>query len=179
MVVGFANAGLMNLSQAISTIIGANVGTTITAQIISFNISVIALPAIGIGSIINFFGRRRTHRYLGQAVLGFGLLFLGLTTMSTGLSPLKALSAFHELLLNLMQIRGCWGYGGSAVYGANTEQQRRYRRIIALAMQDLITFHAGDALVLGTNIGTCITAILASIGANVTARRYCSCACAV
>ena len=99
MVVGFANAGLMNLSQAISVIIGANIGTTVTAQIVSFKIGIIAFPAIGIGSLLNFFGRRRFQRYLGQTVLGFGLLFLGMDLMSGAIEPhretlLPWLSAF-------------------------------------------------------------------------------------
>ncbi|HAA35145.1 MAG TPA: sodium:solute symporter, partial [Firmicutes bacterium] len=82
MLVGFVNAGLMNLSQAVSAIMGANIGTTITAQIISFKLEGIAFPFIGIGGLLNFFGRRRLYRYMGQTILGFGLLFLGMITMS-------------------------------------------------------------------------------------------------
>ncbi|MGB4370453.1 MAG: Na/Pi symporter, partial [Dethiobacteria bacterium] len=99
MVVGFANAGLINLSQAISVIIGANIGTTVTAQIISFKIENIAFPVIGLGALIIFFSKRKQYRYLGEALLGFGLLFLGISTMSAGLSPLKNLPAFHRLLV--------------------------------------------------------------------------------
>ena len=98
MVVGFANAGLMSLSQAISVIIGANVGTTVTAQIISLKIEMIAFPAIGLGGLIIFFSRRRQYRYLGEAILGTGLLFLGISTMASGLGPLKDLPAFKSLL---------------------------------------------------------------------------------
>ncbi|MFY9542034.1 MAG: Na/Pi symporter, partial [Dethiobacteria bacterium] len=95
MVVGFANAGLITLSQAISVIIGANIGTTVTAQIVSFKFENIVYPIIGLGALIIFFSRRRQYRYLGEAVLGMGLLFLGIITMSAGLSPLKDLGAFR------------------------------------------------------------------------------------
>ncbi len=171
MVVGFANAGLMNLSQAISVIIGANIGTTITAQIVSFKIGVVIFPAIGIGSLLNFFGRRRIHRYLGQTLLGFGLLFLGMTTMSEGMSPLRDLDAFHNLLMQF-SVYPLLGILCGAVFTALIQSSSAATGvIIALTMQDLIPFHSAVPLILGTNIGTCVTAILAGIGANVAARR--------
>lgn len=171
MVVGFANAGLMNLSQAISVIIGANIGTTVTAQIISFKIGVIAYPAIGIGSLLNFFGRRRFQRYLGQTVLGFGLLFLGMTTMSSGMSPLRDLEAFHTMLMQF-SVYPILGIICGAIFTALVQSSSAATGvIIALTMQDLIPFHSAVPLILGTNIGTSITAILASIGANTAARR--------
>jgi len=171
MVVGFANAGMMNLSQAISVIIGANIGTTITAQIVSFKIGVIALPAIGFGSLLNFFGRRRFYRYLGQTILGFGLLFLGITTMSNGMIPLREYEAFHQMLAQFSRYP-VLGILCGAVFTALVQSSSASTGvIIALTMQNLVPFHAAVPLVLGTNIGTCVTALLASIGANVAARR--------
>ncbi len=171
MVVGFANAGMMNLTQAISVIIGANIGTTVTAQIVSFKVGVIALPAIGIGSLLNFFGRRRYHRYLGQTILGFGLLFLGMTTMSNGLSPLRDNQGFHLLLAQFSRYP-ILGILFGAVFTAIIQSSSAATGVIlALTMQDLIPFQAAVPLVLGTNIGTCVTALLASIGTNVAARR--------
>jgi len=171
MVVGFANAGLMNLSQAISVIIGANIGTTVTAQLISFEIWVIALPAIGIGSLLNFFGRRRFHRYVGQTVLGLGLLFLGMTIMADGLSPLRELEAFYDLLMQFSRYPVLGILAGAAFTALIQSSSASTGVIIALTVQDLIPFDAAVPLILGTNIGTCITAILAGIGANVAARR--------
>jgi phosphate:Na+ symporter len=171
MVVGFANAGLMNLSQAISVIIGTNIGTTVTAQIVSFKIGVIIYPAIGVGSLLNFFGRRRIHRYLGQTVLGFGMLFLGMTTMSSGMIPLRELEAFH-LLLAKFSVYPILGVLCGALFTALIQSSSAATGvIIAMTMQDLIPFNSAVPLVLGTNIGTSVTAILASIGANVAARR--------
>jgi phosphate:Na+ symporter len=171
MVVGFANAGMMNLSQAISVIIGANIGTTVTAQIVSFKIGVIAFPTIGIGSLLNFFGRRRFHRYLGQTILGFGLLFLGMTTMSSGMSPLREYEVFHQMLAQFSRYP-ILGILFGAVFTALVQSSSASTGvIIALTMQDLVPFNAAVPLILGTNIGTCVTAMLASIGANVAARR--------
>jgi len=171
MVVGFANAGLMNLSQAVSVIIGANIGTTVTAQIVSFKVGVLAFPAIGIGSLLNFFGRRRLHRYLGQIVLGFGLLFLGMTTMSSGMVPLRELEAFHTMLLQFSRYPILGILCGAAFTALIQSSSAATGVIIAMTMQDLIPFQSAVPLILGTNIGTSITAILASIGANVAARR--------
>jgi phosphate:Na+ symporter len=171
MVVGFANAGLMNLSQAISVIIGANIGTTVTAQIVSFKIGAIALPTIGVGSLLNFFGRRRFHRYLGQTLLGFGLLFLGMTTMSSGMSPLRELESFHSILMQFSRYPILGILCGAAFTAIVQSSSAATGVIIALTLQDLVPFNSAVPLVLGTNVGTCVTAILASIGANVAARR--------
>ncbi len=170
-VVGFANAGLMSLSQAISVIIGANIGTTVTAQIVSFKIGVIALPTIGVGSLLNFFGRRRLHRYVGQTLLGFGLLFLGITTMSSGMIPLKELDGFQAILMRFSEYPILGILCGAAFTALIQSSSAVTGVIIALTMQNLIPLQAAVPLVMGTNIGTCVTAILASIGANVTARR--------
>ena len=171
MVVGFANAGLMTLAQAISVIIGANIGTTVTAQIVSFKVTALSLPAIGIGSILNFFGRRRLHRYLGQAVLGFGLLFLGMSTMSAGMHPLKEMEGFQNLLVQFSN-NPILGVLCGALFTAIIQSSSAATGvIIALTMTGLVEFSAAVPLVLGTNIGTCITAVLASFGANVAARR--------
>ncbi len=171
MVVGFANAGLMNLSQAISVIIGANIGTTVTAQLVSFEIWVIALPAIGLGSLLNFFGRRRFQRYLGQTVLGLGLLFLGMITMSDGMSPLRTLESFHEMLMQFSRYPLLGILAGATFTALIQSSSAATGVIIALTVQDLIPFDAAVPVILGTNVGTCVTAILASIGANVAARR--------
>ncbi|MBS4021079.1 MAG: Na/Pi cotransporter family protein [Dethiobacter sp.] len=171
MVVGFANAGLMTLSQAVGTILGANIGTTITAQLVSFKISAVVFPAVGIGAFLNFFGKRRLHKYVGQAILGFGLLFLGMLTMSEGLSPLRGLPVFSQIMASFAH-RPLLGVLFGAAFTALVQSSSASTGvIIALTRQDLITLPAAIALVLGTNIGTCITALLASIGASLSARR--------
>ena len=171
MVVGFANAGLISLSQAISVIIGANVGTTVTAQIISFKIEMIAFPAIGIGSLIIFFSRRRQYRYLGEALLGTGLLFLGISTMSSGLSPLKDLPAFNSLLAQFSAFPLLGVLGGAFLTAILQSSSAFTGMIIALSMQGGIALNQALPLILGSNIGTCVIAFIASVGTNLTARR--------
>ncbi len=171
MVVGFANAGLINLSQGISVIIGANVGTTVTAQIISFKVQTIALPFIGLGGLIIFFSRRKQYRYLGEAILGAGLLFLGITTMSSGLSPLEKLPLFKSLLVQFGAFP-LLGVLGGAVFTAILQSSSAFTGvIIAISMEGMITLDQAMPLILGSNIGTCVIAFIASAGTNLTARR--------
>ncbi len=171
MVVGFVNAGIMTLSQAVGVIIGSNVGTTLTAQIISFKIDFLALPAIGIGAFVNFFGKRRLYKYLGQAVLGFGLLFLGLITMSAAMNPLKDMEFFHQLIISFSQ-NPLLGVLCAALFTAMLQSSSASTAvIISMTIQELLTFETAVPLILGTNLGTCITVLFASIGANLPARR--------
>ncbi len=171
MVVGFANAGLMNLSQAVGTIMGANIGTTITAQAVSFRLEVLALPAIGVGAAVNFFSRRRLKRYIGQAVLGFGLLFLGMTTMSTSLSPLRESPVFIDMLATFGQNPVLGILAGAIFTAALQSSSAATGVIIALSIQELLGFSSAMSLILGTNVGTCITALLASLGTSLAAKR--------
>lgn len=171
MLVGFVNAGLMNLTQAVGAIMGANIGTTITAQIISFKLEYLALPFVGIGGVLNFFGRRKLYRYLGQTMLGFGLLFMGMVTMSEAVYPLRENAVF----LNLLVIFGKQPLLGiliSALFTAVIQSSSAATGIIiALSLQGLISVESAIPMILGTNIGTCITAIIASIGASLPARK--------
>ncbi|MBW2477515.1 MAG: Na/Pi cotransporter family protein, partial [Deltaproteobacteria bacterium] len=99
MVVGFVNAGLMSLVQSIGVILGANIGTTITAQLIAFKITKFALPAIGLGAGLRLFSKNRRWSYIGEVVLGFGLLFFGLATMKQAFDPVKASEEFRQIFL--------------------------------------------------------------------------------
>ncbi|RJX29281.1 MAG: Na/Pi cotransporter family protein [Dethiobacter sp.] len=171
MLVGFVNAGLMNLSQAVSAIMGANIGTTITAQIISFKLESIALPFIGVGGLLNYFGRRRIYRYMGQTILGFGLLFLGMITMSQAMHPLRENAVFLNQLVRFGK-QPLLGILFAAFFTALIQSSSAATGIIiALTLQNLVTLEAAIPLILGTNIGTCITALLASMGASLSARK--------
>lgn len=171
MVVGFANAGLITLSQAISVIIGANIGTTVTAQIISFKLENIIFPIIGLGALIIFFSKRRQYRYIGEAILGMGLLFLGITTMSTGLGPLKDLPAFQGLLAQFGAFPLLGVLGGAFATALLQSSSAFTGVIIAISLQGMITLGEAIPLILGSNIGTCVIAFIASAGTNLTARR--------
>ncbi len=176
MLIGFVGAGLMTLQQAVGMILGANVGTTVTAQLIAFKLTKVALPAIAVGVVLKYFTQKKKTRYLGDVILGFGLLFFGMTVMKQGLSPIKSDPAFLEFftrfdpstvagLLLCVFVGACLTLmvqSSSATIGLT----------MTLATQGLITFPGAMALVLGENIGTTITAELATIGSsNINAHR--------
>jgi len=175
MLVSFVDAGLMSFIQATGVVLGANIGTTVTAQLIAFQITAYALPAIAAGVLLKFFVGRRKWIYVGDVLLGFGLIFFGLATMKAGFAPLKDHPSFVALFTrfnadDIVSIQLCILVGtvmtmilqsSSATIGVT----------MALASQGLLNFEASVALILGDNIGTTITAQLASIGASINARR--------
>jgi phosphate:Na+ symporter len=174
-VVGFANAGLMNLTQAVGVILGANVGTTITAQIIAFKVTHMALLCIFMGTVLRFFAKRRKWKYVGEVLMGLGLLFYGMDLMKNGFKPLRTDPDFIAFFTSFdatdtVGILLCVAVGtvltmilqsSSATVGIT----------IALASQGLLNLPGSVALILGDNIGTTITAQLAAIGSSVNARR--------
>ncbi|MBU4426707.1 MAG: Na/Pi cotransporter family protein [Proteobacteria bacterium] len=175
MLVSFVDAGLMTLTQAIGVILGANIGTTVTAQLIAFKITNYALPAIAAGVLLKFFIGRRKWIYIGDVLLGFGLVFFGLATMQAGFAPLKENPAFIDLFTkfnadNLGGILLCV-LVGTVLTMILQSSSATVGITMALAMQGLLTFEASVALILGDNIGTTITAELASVGANISAHR--------
>jgi phosphate:Na+ symporter len=175
MVVGFVNATLMTVQQAIVVELGAAVGTTVTGWIVSLNVSEWAMPMIGLGVFIRFFSKDQTKQYFGEILFGFGILFLGMSAMKNGFAPLKHSEEFINLfksidgetfgsvLLGVLvgTITTAIVQSSSAVVGIT----------IALASQGLVNFDGGLAIVMGSNIGTTITGILASIGGSTNAKR--------
>jgi phosphate:Na+ symporter len=171
MVVGFVNAGLMTLQQAIGVIMGANIGTTITAWLIAINLSEWALPAIGIGVMLTMISKNKTYRYVGQTFLGFGLLFLGLDTMGSSMAAIKESPKIAQLFLSIGKSPIEALLLGVAVTMIIQSSSATTGLVIALGNQGLLTFDAALPIILGANIGTCITAILASIGASRNAKK--------
>jgi phosphate:Na+ symporter len=175
MLVGFVDAGLMTVTQAIGVVLGANIGTTVTAQLIAFNIANYALPAIAVGVLLRFFFASRKWQQWGEALLGFGMLFYGLATMKAGLTPLRDEPAFIHFLTrfqaqNINEILLCV-LSGTLLTMAVQSSSATVGITMALASQGLISFGGSVAMILGENIGTTITAQLAAIGSNVNARR--------
>ncbi len=175
MLVSFVDAGLMSLVQATGVILGANIGTTVTAQLIAFNIEAYALPAIAAGVILKFFVGRRKWVHIGDVLLGFGLVFYGLATMKAGFGPLRQNSAFISLFtqFNADDLSGILlcvmvGTGLTMILQSSSAT---VGITMALASQGLLNFDASVAMILGDNIGTTITAELASIGASLNANR--------
>ena len=175
MLVGFVDAGLLTLVQATGVILGANVGTTVTAQLIAFKIEAYALPAIAIGVFLKFFLGRRKWIYVGDVLLGFGLIFFGLATMKAGFSPLRHNPALIAVFTqfnadNLGGILLCV-IAGTLLTMMLQSSSATVGITMALASQGLLTFEASVALILGDNIGTTITAELASIGGSIGAHQ--------
>lgn len=170
MVVGFVNAGLMTLMQASGVIMGANIGTTVTAWIISIDIKEIAPIFVFVGVIMMFFLKRRLMKRIGGVVLGFGVLFVGMSLMSQAMEPLRDLDAFKHLVATFENpIIGI--LIGLVITLAIQSSSATTAILVTLAAAGAISLPAAVYVIFGSNIGTCITAILASIGANKTAKR--------
>lgn len=163
LVVGFVSAGLMSLPQSVGVIMGANIGSTVTSQLIAFQVYEAALPMIALGFGLHLLSRRERLRQAGGILMGLGLLFLGLQTMSEAMAPLRAYPPFLELMAHLSN--PLWAILAATVFTALIHSSAATDAIvIALASQGLVTLPTGIALVFGANIGTCATALLAAIG---------------
>ena len=171
MLIGFIQAGLMTLKQSIGVIYGANIGTTVTAQIIAFKIHKYALPAIGIGVLLNFFFPKKNWKNIGEVILGFGLLFFGLQIMTNVFGPLKSNPEFQQLFVTFSRNPILAVIAGAVMTMVVQSSSATTGIILVLAGVGLIDFKIGFVLILGTNIGTTITAQIAALNANITAKR--------
>lgn len=169
--ISLVRAGLMNLRQAIGVIMGANIGTTITALLIGLKLTKYSLPIIAVGSMIYMFSHRKKQVYLGQILLGFGCLFYGLSLMSEAMKPLRELVLFKELMINLSENPILAILVGAGITFVVQSSSAVIGIIQTLYGQDSIKLIAGIPLMLGSNIGTTITAVLASVGGSISAKR--------
>ncbi len=171
MLIGFVQAGLLTLHQAMGIILGADVGTTFTVQLLAFKIYDYALLLVGLGFGVLFFAKRRLFKDLGQAVLGFGLIFLGLKLMIEGMEPLKDNAVVAQVLLAFAE-NPILGIAAAAVFAAVVASSAATIGLaIALAAHGLLPLAGAVSLVLGANIGTCATALAASMGSTTEAKR--------
>ncbi|SEN55316.1 phosphate:Na+ symporter [Amphibacillus marinus] len=169
--VGLVNAGFMTLRQSIGVIMGANVGTTITAFIIGIKIEAYALPILAIGALMLFFMKSQKLQNYGQTIFGFGALFYGLDLMGSGLYPLRYLQAFHDLTVQ-MSDNPILGFFIGTVFTLVVQSSSATIGILQnLTGQGLIEMEGAMPILFGNNVGTTITAIIASIGASLAARR--------
>lgn len=169
--IGLVNAGFMTLKQAIGVIMGANVGTTVTAFIIGFNIQAYALPIIFIGTFFIFFIKNKKAHNYGQVIFGFGSLFYGLGLMGEAMKPLRSLQAFADLTVSMSE-NPILGVVIGTVFTVIVQSSSASIGLLqTLYDQGAMAFDAVLPVLFGDNIGTTITAILASIGASIAARR--------
>ncbi|BBF41952.1 sodium-dependent phosphate transporter [Lachnospiraceae bacterium KM106-2] len=180
MVVGFVNAGLVNLGQAVGVIMGANIGTTITSWLVSLNEwqwgqmlkpEFLAPLFIGIGAFTMMFAKKERKKEVGEILVGFGVLFIGLSFMSGAIKPYSSSPVF----LNAFRVLGknpILGIATGAIVTAIIQSSSASVGILqTLALSGMVTWNSAVYITLGQNIGTCITAILSSTGANKTAKR--------
>lgn len=170
MVIGFVNAGIMTLQQSVGIILGANIGTTVTAQIIAFDISKYSPIVIAIGVIIWLKAKNEKGKDLAEIFIGFGLLFLGISTMSNGLAPLSKEPWFRNIILNLNNpfIGVLAGLFLTTIIQSSSAS---IGLLEVLAMQGAINMNQAFGILFGDNIGTTTTAMLSSIGATKNAKR--------
>ena len=170
MLVSFVNSGLLGFTQALGVVLGSNIGSTVTAQIVAFKITDYALLLIAAGSIMSLFAKKDTVKHLGFVILGFGLLFYGMKVMSDTMKPLRSDPTFNSILTSFEN--PFLGILAGAIFTALVQSSSATTGIvITLASGGSITLEAGIPLILGANIGTCITALLAGLNASRDAKR--------
>lgn len=177
MVVGFVNAGLMNLTQAISVIMGANIGTTITGWLVSagewakmFSPATLAPIAVMVGVIITLVGKRQQSKDVAGIIIGFGILFIGMNTMSDAVYPLRESEVFRTAFVSMGSnpfLGILVGAGVTAIIQSSSASQGI---LLSLAFAGLVPTNAAVFIIMGQNIGTCVTAILSSVGASKNAK---------
>ncbi len=170
LVVGFVSAGIMTLVQSVGVIFGANVGTTVTAQIVAFNTTALAFPLIAIGFVMTFAWKEGVVRHYGAMLMGLGLIFYGMAAMGSAMSPLRTHEGFAELLQSL-QIPILGMLAGAVFTALVQSSSATIGLAVVMATQGLLALPAGIAILFGAKIGTGITAILASIGKPKDAKR--------
>ena len=171
MVVGFVNAGIMTLGQAIGVIMGANIGTTITAQLVSLDVDFLAPVALGIGIIIYMFSKKPKNRHIAEILIGFGILFTGMDFMKDAVKPLAGYQGFTDMLVSFGHKPILGVLMGFAITAIVQSSSASMGMLIALASQGLIPITAALPILYGENIGTCVTSLISSIGASRNARR--------
>ncbi len=177
MVVGFVNAGIMNLTQAMGVIMGANIGTTVTGWLVSavewakfLSPSKLAPIAVMLGVIIMLTGKRRSSKEVASIIVGFGLLFIGITTMSSAVSPLQESESFCNIFVTLGDNPLLGILAGAFVTAVIQSSSASVGILQSLAAAGLVPFSAAVYIIMGQNIGTCVTAILSSLGAKKNAK---------
>jgi phosphate:Na+ symporter len=163
LVVGFVTAGVMTLAQSVGVIMGANIGSTMTAQLLAFNLTAYSLIPVAVGFFMTFASKSDRPKYFGMMIMGLGLVFYGMGLMSEGMKPLRSYEPFLDILASMEN--PLFGILAGAVFTGLVQSSAATVGIaIAMASEGLLSLPAGIALALGANIGTCATALLAALG---------------
>ncbi|MBC6004689.1 Na/Pi cotransporter family protein [Paraclostridium tenue] len=173
MVVGFVNAGIMTLFQAIGVIMGANIGTTVTAQLVSFDASIFSSIALGIGIVLYMIGSKSKPnlKNIAEILIGFGILFIGMEFMKDAVAPLSQYEGFRNILAGLANHPLLALLAGFAMTTCLQSSSASMGILIALSSQGLMPLAGALPILYGDNIGSCTTSLLSSVGANKNAKR--------
>ncbi|ANU19290.1 sodium-dependent phosphate transporter [Planococcus plakortidis] len=170
-VVGLVSAGFMTLRQAIGVIMGANIGTTVTAFIIGLDVGAYSLPIMAVGAFLIFFFKKNQIQNIGQVIFGFGGLFFGMETMSGAMKPLRELPAFIDMTVNLSEFP-ILGVAAGTIFTFIVQSSSGTIAILqGLYAENLLSLDAALPVLFGDNIGTTVTAVLAALGTSIAARR--------
>lgn len=170
LVIGFVNSGIMTFYQSLSVILGSNIGTTITTQIIAFKLTSYCLPILAIGFFINFVCNNKIWKNIGLSLLGLGILFLGMSIMSNAIIPFANNPIVEDLFIKF-STNPFIGLLTGAVFTAIVQSSSLSTGIVLTLSSVGLNITGAIPIILGCNIGTCVTALLASIGTNVNAKR--------
>jgi phosphate:Na+ symporter len=177
MVVGFVNAGLMNLTQSVGIIMGANIGTTVTAWLVSsmewskyLSPATLAPIAVAVGAAMVLFVTNQKAKQFGEIIVGFGILFMGMTIMSSAVKPLSEVQIFKDAFVALGTNPILGILAGAIVTGIIQSSSASVGILQALALSQLVPWNAAVYIIMGQNIGTCVTAVLSSLGASKNAK---------
>ena len=171
MLIGFVSAGLVSFRQSLGVILGADIGTTFTVQLLAFKIQELALLLVGVGFAMSFFARRGMAKNLGQAILGFGFLFLGMRVMAEGIAPLAGQDLSRQVLVAFAANPVLGILAGAFLSATMASSAATIGLALSLASQGLLGLSGAVPIVLGANIGTCATAFAASLRSSSDARR--------
>lgn len=169
--VAFVNAGLLTLEGALGIIFGANIGTTITAQLVAFKLTTLAPYFLFLGFLLFFAGKRKYIKNVGEAILGFGMIFMGLSLMESSLHALRTWEPFHNAIVSMGRYPILGILTGAGITAIIQSSSVTTSIVVALASKGAIELYSAVPVILGANIGTCVTAMLASIGTGISAKR--------
>ncbi len=168
---GLINAGVLTLTQGIGVMLGSEIGTTITAQLVASDIGIIFYPVIAVGFLLSVLAKKEQHKNIGQVILSLGLLYLGMNLMSSSISPLQDEPALKNFLYSLGQYPLTGLLAGIAITGIFNSSTALMGLVLSLGMNNLITLEAAIAVILGANIGSCVTGLMATVGSSLSAKR--------
>jgi phosphate:Na+ symporter len=169
--IGLINAGILTLRQGIGVMLGSEIGTTVTAQLVAFKIGVYFLPLIAFGFFLSFVAKNRKYKTIGQMILSFGIIYLGMNMISSSIQPLQNEPEVRIFLFNLGQFPLSGLIVGAIATAVFQSSSALMGLVISLGVSNLITLDAAIAIILGANVGSCITGVLATIGSSLSSKR--------